>query len=184
MKRIVRIRKVDLPGEKRVGNAICKINGVDFMMSSAILNALDIDKDAVIGELPDKIIDKLKKAIEDPSKLPIPKWLFNRLGDVTTGDDRHLTGTDISLTVREDIKRMKNTQSLKGYRHAAGLKVRGQRTKAHPRQGLAVGVVTKKKAAKMMKKDGVKKLAPKKPAGAKKKPAGAKKPGGKKSEKA
>ncbi|MBD3312635.1 30S ribosomal protein S13 [archaeon] len=182
MKRIVRIRKVDLPGERKVGTAICKIKGVNFMMSNAILNALNINKEAIIGELPDKIIDKLKKAINDPSSLNIPQWLFNRLADVTTGSDRHLTGTDIPLTVREDVKRLKDTQSLKGYRHAAGLKVRGQRTKAHPRQGLAVGVVTKKKAAKMMKKDGVKPIGAKKKEGAKKKPVDAKKKpaGGKK----
>jgi small subunit ribosomal protein S13 len=186
MKKIVRISKIDLPGEKKVGSAIRKIKGIDFMMSNAILEAVGINGNDLLGEIPDAKIEKLKKAINNPAGLDIPKWMLNRRCDVLTGDDLHLTGTEIPLTLREDINRMKDTRSRKGLRHAKGLKVRGQRTKAHPRTGMAVGVITKKKKAKMMKKDG----APAKPApGAAKKagpkPAGAKpaaKPAAKKPE--
>jgi small subunit ribosomal protein S13 len=154
MRKIVRIRKVELPGDKQVGNAILRIKGVNYSMSNAILNALNIDKNVLLGELPDKKLDALKEAIDNPAKLEVPNWMLNKRGDVVTGEDRHLTGTDIGLDVRDTIKRMKEDQSYKGFRLAKGLKVRGQRTKAHPRTGRAVGVVTKKKRAKMTKKDG------------------------------
>jgi len=164
MKRIVRIRKVDLPGERKVRIALCKIKGVDFMMSNAILNVLNIDGDSLIGELPDTDIDRLKGVIENPTTLDIPKWLLNRRKDAGTGEDKHLTGMDIPLAVREDIKGLQETKARRGFRHGAKLKVRGQRTKAHPRRGKTVGVITKKKAAKMQKKPEGKKETSKKPA--------------------
>jgi small subunit ribosomal protein S13 len=43
-----------------------------------------------------------------------------------------------------DIDQMKEIKSWRGYRHAYGLKVRGQRTKTTGRSGKALGV--KKKA--------------------------------------
>ena len=163
MKRIVRISKVDLSGDKQVSHTIRKIKGVDYMMSNALLNSLGINKKTLLGELPEEDIDKLKKAIESPEQMGLPTYLLNRQKDRLTGEDKHLTGLQVSLTEREDIKRMEDNRSRKGFRHALGLKVRGQRTRAHPRKGMAVGVVTKKKLAKMQKSggDGKKKEAKK-----------------------
>lgn len=152
MKKIVRIRKVDLPGDKKVGSVICKIKGINFMTSNALLHSLNIDKHALLGDLSDSDVEHLKTAIDNPSVINMPKWLLNRRNDLDTGVDMHLTGMDLPLKVREDVKVMQETRSYKGFRHGAGLKVRGQRTKAHPRKGSAVGVITKKKAAKMQKK--------------------------------
>jgi small subunit ribosomal protein S13 len=42
-----------------------------------------------------------------------------------------------------DIEQMKNIKSWRGYRHAYGLKVRGQRTKTTGRAGKALGVKKK-----------------------------------------
>jgi small subunit ribosomal protein S13 len=39
-----------------------------------------------------------------------------------------------------DIRRMKKIRSYKGWRHATGQPVRGQRTKSHFRHGGAIGV--------------------------------------------
>jgi len=47
-----------------------------------------------------------------------------------------------------DIEQMKNIKSWKGYRHAYGLKVRGQRTKTTGRAGKALGVKKKDLQAK------------------------------------
>ncbi len=168
MKRIVRLRKVDLPGDKKVKHVICRIKGIKYSMSNAILNSLNIDGNTLLGELPDNDLERLKEAIINPAKLNLPSWMFNRQKDLETGDDLHLTGVDIPLMVREDIKRMKETKSRAGFRHGANLKVRGQRTKAHPRRGKTVGVVTKRKAAKMQKKNEPKKDAKGKKGGKKK----------------
>ncbi|MFA5406782.1 MAG: 30S ribosomal protein S13 [Candidatus Nanoarchaeia archaeon] len=168
MKRVVRIRKVDLPGEKKVSSAICRIKGINFTMSNALIHVLNINGDTKLGELSDEDIERLRIAIESPKTIQLPAWLLNRRKDVETGSDVHLTGIDIALKVREDVKQEQELKSRRGFRLAAGLKVRGQRTKAHPRRGKTVGVVTKKKAAKMQKKTDSPKKEEKK-GGAKKK---------------
>ncbi|HLE06410.1 MAG TPA: 30S ribosomal protein S13 [Candidatus Nanoarchaeia archaeon] len=171
MKKIIRIRKVDLMGDKKVGHSLTKIKGIDFMMSNAILNTINIDPNLILGDLSDADLEKIREVVESPAKLKLPKWLLNRRKDIDTGADMHLTGMDLPLAVRDDVKRMQETKTRKGIRHAVGLKVRGQRTQAHPRHGRTVGVITKKKAAKLQKSTGPakeeKKESPKKEAGKK-----------------
>jgi len=146
-------------GDKKVFNAIRKVKGINFAIGNAILESLSINGNTLLGELSDADIERLKEAIKSPSKLGLPDWLLNRRKDIETGSDLHLTGMDVSLSVRSDIKLMQEVRSRKGLRHGSNLKVRGQRTKAHPRKGKTVGVVTKKKAAKMQKKPEKKSVA-------------------------
>lgn len=70
--------------------------------------------------------------------------MLNRQKDPVTGQDKHLLGTDIILTFREDINNLKKVRAYRGLRHERGLKVRGQRTKAAGRRGSTVGVNRKK----------------------------------------
>jgi small subunit ribosomal protein S13 len=70
--------------------------------------------------------------------------MLNRRKDVYTGENRHLTGVDLTLGNNEDINLMKKMRSYKGIRHERGQKVRGQRTKSTGRTGATVGVVRKK----------------------------------------
>ena len=56
----------------------------------------------------------------------------------------HLITADLVLRTKTDIDDAKNIRSWRGYRHAYGLKVRGQRTKTTGRSGKSLGV--KKKA--------------------------------------
>ena len=44
------------------------------------------------------------------------------------------------MQLRDDINVMKKIRSYRGIRHERGLPVRGQRTRAHGRVGLALGV--------------------------------------------
>ncbi|MHA1722752.1 MAG: 30S ribosomal protein S13, partial [Candidatus Baldrarchaeia archaeon] len=53
--------------------------------------------------------------------------------------------SDLVLTIKSDIDRMKKIKSWKGIRHALGLKVRGQRTRTTGRGGRTIGVTKKKK---------------------------------------
>ncbi|MFH0936484.1 MAG: 30S ribosomal protein S13 [Candidatus Woesearchaeota archaeon] len=80
----------------------------------------------------------------------IPSWLKNRRKDYETGQDEHITGTDLKFKKDTDIKRMRKIKTYRGMRHSYGLPVRGQRTKGHFRHGATVGV-KKAKAAKMGK---------------------------------
>jgi len=66
---------------------------------------------------------------------------LNRRRDLKTGKDLHLHGSDLVLTIKEDIEREKKIKSWRGVRHSLGLKVRGQRTKTTGRKHAAVGVL-------------------------------------------
>jgi len=61
----------------------------------------------------------------------------------------HLIRADLDLRTKMDIKQMKEMKSWRGYRHAYGLKARGQRTRSTGRKGKAVGVKVKVKQRRM-----------------------------------
>ena len=78
-----------------------------------------------------------------------PGWLLNKQKDIWTGDDIHIFGNEMEMRLQDDINMLKKIRCYRGIRHEKGQKVRGQRTKAHGRSGLTVGVV--KKAQKPQK---------------------------------
>jgi small subunit ribosomal protein S13 len=148
LKQIVRIRSADIEGNKSVLNALRKVKGISHSLSNAICNALNIEKQKKVGLLTDEELKKIEEAIKEPSKFNIPFWMFNRQKDYDTNQDLHLTHIDLKLRTDFDIKRLRKIKSYRGMRHAMGLPVRGQRTKAHFRKGKAVGVTKKKKLGK------------------------------------
>ena len=75
----------------------------------------------------------------------IPKYILNRRKDSETGEDKHLTGSDLELQNEFDVKRLKKIKSYKGYRHASGLPLRGQRTRSNFRKNRSKGAGIKKK---------------------------------------
>ena len=74
----------------------------------------------------------------------VPYWMVNRAADVETGNDIHLTGQEVKLTLEEDINRLRTMKCYRGVRHASGNKVRGQRGRSNGRGGLTLGVSRKK----------------------------------------
>jgi small subunit ribosomal protein S13 len=94
--------------------------------------------------LPDTEIDKLKKVVEEDATKILPVWMVNRREDIETGEDKHVMGMDLSMSLREDLDLMKEMRSYKGIRHERGLRVRGQRTRSSGRTGAIVGVSRKK----------------------------------------
>lgn len=142
---VIRIEKTDLEGKKPAVIALTELAGVNYTVSNAILKAAGIEEvNQKLGAFPGKKIEKIKEVLKDPKKYGVPSWLLNRRKDVKTGKDIHLIGSDVRMSEREDIKRMKEMKSYRGVRHALGLKVRGQKTKSTGRTGLAVGVKRKK----------------------------------------
>ena len=69
----------------------------------------------------------------------IPQWMLNRQYDVRSGEYKQIIGTEIDMTLRDDINRLKKIRSKRGIRHNRGLKVRGQRTRTTGRHGVVVG---------------------------------------------
>ena len=83
------------------------------------------------------------KQLEEELKNPdLPEWLLNRRNDRETGEDQHLIESDLELKQEFDIRRLKEIDSYKGWRHKLGLPVRGQKTKSSFRSGSKVGVDT------------------------------------------
>ncbi len=152
IKHIVRVASTDLEGNKSVHYALTGIKGIGRRTARIIAQNAGLDLKSTIGYLSDEEIERLKKAVMDFDK-SAPSWMVNRQKDPILGNERHIIGSDIMLTLREDLSRMKKTRSYKGIRHERGHKVRGQRTRSTGRKGAIVGVVRKKiLAAKAEKK--------------------------------
>lgn len=141
---ILRITDADVDGTLKVSFALKKIKGISLSLANAILKKAGIDPQKRSGFLTEAEVEKIEEIIEDPVKHGIPTWLLNRRKDQETGKDQHLMSADLVLKTKTDIEQMKVMRSWRGYRHAYGLKVRGQRTKTTGRSGKALGV--KKKA--------------------------------------
>ncbi|MBI4116948.1 30S ribosomal protein S13 [Candidatus Pacearchaeota archaeon] len=142
--KLVRIMSKDIEGKMKIYPGLTKIKGISWGISNAVCKILGIDKNRKIGSLAEDEIKKISDFMKNPK---IPPFLVNRRFDFETGEDRHLTGTDLDFRKDFDIKRLKNIKSYKGMRHQLGLPVRGQRTKGHFRRNKSKSVGIKKKVA-------------------------------------
>ncbi|MFB6190949.1 MAG: 30S ribosomal protein S13 [Candidatus Nanohaloarchaea archaeon] len=139
-KEIVRIARTDIDGTQPVAKAITSLRGVGDVYGNAVAEATDIDIETKIGDLDEEEIDDIEELIKNPEEAGIPEWLRNRRKDRETGEDNHLIGSDLELKEEFDIRRLKEIDSYKGWRHEIGLPVRGQKTKSSFRSGSKVGV--------------------------------------------
>ncbi|MEM5773130.1 MAG: 30S ribosomal protein S13 [Candidatus Aenigmatarchaeota archaeon] len=140
---IVRVANTDLNGEKPLKNALLGIKGISHAMSKAVCLAAGFDPNRKLGSLNEEEIAKLESVIKEPNKFGIPNWLLNRRREPETGNDFHLTGSDLEIARKFDIQKMIDLKTYKGVRHMYGLPVRGQRTRSSFRKGRVVGVVKK-----------------------------------------
>jgi small subunit ribosomal protein S13 len=152
IKGIVRIAGKDIKGEMRLRRALMQVKGIGVTLSSALTRIvstkLKVPKDSMIGELSDDQLDMLTEIISNPFKHGIPERMLNRQRDVETSQSVHLIGTDLTFRTKQDITNAKDINTWKGYRHAYGQKVRGQRTRTTGRTGMTVGVLRKAMLAK------------------------------------
>ena len=139
----LRIIDTDVDGTLKVSYALAKIKGVGPSLAEAILRKAGISSDKRAGFLAESEVDRLEEIIKDPSKNGLPPWFLNRRKELDSGKDMHLISADLVLKTKMDIEKMKEIKSWRGYRHAYGLKVRGQRTKTTGRAGKALGVKKK-----------------------------------------
>jgi len=142
-KYIVRIADTDLNGERPLGWGITSIRGVGHRVAQAVIHQMGIDGDQKLGNLTDEQISELNDKVVSFVETA-PSWLLNRQRDYDTGDDTHLVGVNVKLTLQDDINRLRKIRAYRGIRHETGQKVRGQRSKSNGRSGSAVGVSRKK----------------------------------------
>ena len=134
-KDIVRIKGTDVISDKRLDIGLTAVTGVDYNLSRAVLHVAGIDYNVKVESLSEKDIEKIEEIIDNPVKFGVPSWYLNRRNDYVSGEDRHLTGSDIRLTFRDDINRLRKIRAYRGIRHELGLPSRGQRTKSSFRKG-------------------------------------------------
>jgi small subunit ribosomal protein S13 len=140
---ILRIIDADVEGTLKTSYALTKIKGLSLSLANAILKKAGVNPDKRAGFLTEAEIEKMEEIIKDPARYGLPSWLLNRRKDPDTGKDMHVISADLVLKTKMDIEQMKDMKSWRGYRHAYGLKVRGQRTKTTGRAGKALGVKKK-----------------------------------------
>jgi len=104
---------------------------------------MNIPRSRKMSDLSEKDIDNISKFIKNPK---VPEWLLNRRKDEETGISSHLVTSDLDYAREFDIRKMKKIKSYKGWRHALGQPVRGQRTRSHFRKGGSIGVIKTKTA--------------------------------------
>ena len=137
-------------GNAKIEHGLTQITGIGRRFAQAIVRVGGIDPNLRIGAISEKELNQIEEIILNPIENGIPNWMVNRPKDLRTGEDLHIIGNKLEITVKRDIDRMKKIKSYKGVRHHLRLKVRGQRTKSTGRHGLVVGVV-RRKIAKQQK---------------------------------
>ena len=133
----------DVQGTLKIVYALTAIKGINMSLSGAILKKAGVNPDVRVGFLTEAELDKIEEIIKDPARFGLPSWLFNRRKNLETGKNDHLISADLVLRTKTDVDDEKAIRSWRGYRHAYGLKVRGQRTKTTGRAGKALGVKKK-----------------------------------------
>jgi small subunit ribosomal protein S13 len=142
---LVRVLGKDIRGDIKIRSALTKIDGISWSVSNALCKILSLDTEKKIQEFPKDELVKIEEFMKSPE---LPDFLKNRRKDFDSGDDLHISGSDLSLRKEFDLKRLKKIKSYKGARHNVGLPVRGQRTKANFRRNRKPSVAAAKKKTK------------------------------------
>ena len=106
----MRISGITIPEEKHLSIALTAVHGIGRSRAVSILNDLTINPSTKAKDLNSNQETAVRKKIEE---------------FVIEGDLRRMVG--------QNVKRLKDIQTLRGYFHNVGLPVRGQRTKTNAR---------------------------------------------------
>lgn len=106
-----RIIGIDLPKEKRVEIALTYIYGIGRSLSNRILKIAKINPDTKAKDLSDEEVSRLSAIIQK----------------------EHRVEGDLRREISQNIKRLIDIGSYRGFRHRRNLPVRGQRTHTNAR---------------------------------------------------
>ncbi|MFP3950328.1 MAG: 30S ribosomal protein S13 [Candidatus Micrarchaeia archaeon] len=144
---IIRLAGRDVMGHLPLKRALLRIKGIGYSTNSSvarmIAKEINVEPDVKVGLFSDEQIEKIDQILANLQDYGIPAHLMNRRKDRETGKDLHNIMNDLVFSQRQDIEAEKKLYTWRGYRHAYGQKVRGQRTKNTGRRGMSVGVVRK-----------------------------------------
>lgn len=108
---MARISGIDLPKEKRIEIALTYIYGIGRPSSNKILKAAGVNPDTRAKDLKEEEISRIAAIIQKECKVE----------------------GDLRRDASQNIKRLIDIGSYRGFRHRRSLPVRGQRTKSNAR---------------------------------------------------
>lgn len=127
---MIRIAGVNIPENKRAVIALTYIKGIGRSRAEKILSQVGVDMSKRAKDVEPEKVEAIRQVIEKN---------FTVEGD-------------LRVETNNNIKRLKNIDSYRGYRHSRNLPVRGQRTKTNARtkrgKKMTVGSGRKKSADK------------------------------------
>ncbi len=144
---IVRIVGTDSGGDEKLVYALSGIRGLGINLAFAVCRLAGVDPEQRVGFLTDPDIKRLEDVIHNPESYHISPWLLNKRRQLRSGEDDHFVGSDLVLSIKQDVEFLKKSRCYRGWRHSLGLKVRGQCTRTTGRTGQTVGVARKAAAA-------------------------------------
>lgn len=146
-KGIVRLAGKDMSGELKLKRALVYVRGVGNSLAPSlteiICKELNLQPDIAIGDLNHEQIEKIDSILFNAHNYMVMPYLLNRRADPLTGSNSQIIMGDLLFRQSQDIEGEKKLYTWRGYRHAYGQKVRGQRTRNTGRSGIAVGVLRK-----------------------------------------
>lgn len=107
---MARIAGIDLLDKKRIDFALTKIYGIGWSKVKSVLASANVDPARRTNEITEEETSRLQKVV----------------------DTLTIEG-DLRREIQENIKRLKETGTYRGSRHAHNLPVRGQRTRSNAR---------------------------------------------------
>lgn len=108
---MARISGIDLPKEKRIEIALTYIYGLGLSSSNRILKAAGVNPDTRAKDLKEEEVSRIAAIIQKEYKVE----------------------GDLRRDASQNIKRLIDIGSYRGFRHRRSLPVRGQRTKSNAR---------------------------------------------------
>ncbi len=128
---MVRLAGIVLPDEKRIAYALTLFYGIGWKRSGDILANTKIATNKRVKDLTEEELKKISSFIEKNYKVE----------------------GNLREEINEHIKRLRENGTYRGYRHARGLPVHGQRTRSNARtkrgKRKTVGALTKEVWAKL-----------------------------------
>lgn len=126
---MARIAGIDLPDKKRIDYALTKIYGIGWGNAVTVLASAKVEAAKRTDQLTEEEIGRLQKVV----------------------DTLTIEG-DLRREIQENIKRLRETGTYRGMRHARNLPVRGQRTRSNARtkrgKRVTIGAIKKDMAAR------------------------------------
>jgi small subunit ribosomal protein S13 len=123
---VARIAGIDLPQNKRVEIGLTYIYGIGRTRAVTILGKASVDKNTKVKNLAEEEVTRIRQVITDEGGVE----------------------GDLRKNVQQDVRRLIEIGSYRGYRHRRNLPCHGQRThtNARTKKGPRIAIAGKKRA--------------------------------------